>query len=433
MSVHAPGPVRELAESLEREGFETWCVGGAVRDALLGIPHLDWDFATAATPEQIVKVFGRRRTVPVGVKHGTVGVRDRDGVLHEVTTFRRDVRTDGRHAEVEFGVSLDDDLARRDFTINAIAFHPVREELRDPFGGRSDLERRLVRAVGDADARMREDRLRALRAIRFSARFDFALDDATWKAILGSAPALTRLSAERVQQELVKTLVQVRHPSKALELWRTSGALRVLIPPLAEVPDECLRAVDRVGWPETTTHPGLHDARTLTRLAVLCTGMQPAAVPAALRALRWSNQRVEWVAGLVQLWASLHAPLRALALADGSDDAALRRVVARAGRVHFAPLMRVVNARWRVATNPPAPDARHVARIYRRGVRIAFRDPIAAADLAIDGDDLVGAGLPPGPLLGQILRSLLDMVIEDPARNTREHLLEQARRLHGAP
>ena len=117
-----PESVKEIVARLERAGFETWCVGGAVRDALLGHPHLDWDFATAATPAQVMGVF--KRTVPVGVEFGTVGVLDSQSTMHEVTTFRRDVNTDGRHAVVEFGGSLDDDLARRDFTVNAIAYHP---------------------------------------------------------------------------------------------------------------------------------------------------------------------------------------------------------------------------------------------------------------------------------------------------------------------
>src|SRR4051794_36579859 len=168
--LNPPPAVLEIAARLEHAGFEAWCVGGAIRDVLLGHPHLDWDLATSATPDQVRELFGVKRTIPVGIAFGTVGVLDRDGAMHEVTTFRRDVRTDGRHAEVEFGVSLEDDLARRDFTINAIAYSASRDELRDPFDGRRDLDRRIVRAVGDADTRMREDRLRALRAIRFAAR-----------------------------------------------------------------------------------------------------------------------------------------------------------------------------------------------------------------------------------------------------------------------
>src|SRR6185437_12267772 len=142
-----PETVVEIARVLTTAGFETWCVGGAVRDALLGEAHLDWDLATAAKPSDVRRLF--RRTVPVGIEFGTVGVLDAANVMHEVTTFRRDVKTDGRHAEVEFGVSLEDDLARRDFTINAIAYDPLGGGLRDPFHGQEDLAARVVRAVGD--------------------------------------------------------------------------------------------------------------------------------------------------------------------------------------------------------------------------------------------------------------------------------------------
>ncbi|XWV16357.1 MAG: CCA tRNA nucleotidyltransferase [Gemmatimonas sp.] len=202
-----------------------------MRDALLGLAHLDWDLATSATPQQVRRLF--KRTVPVGIEFGTIGVLDRDGRMHEVTTFRHDVQTDGRHAIVQFGASLDEDLARRDFTINAIAYDPIAKVLRDPFEGRGDLSRRLVRAVGTADERMREDRLRALRAIRFAARFDFEIAPETWAAIVDSAPHLTRLSPERVKQELDKTMEQVLRPSVALTRWRESGAFTALIPVLS--------------------------------------------------------------------------------------------------------------------------------------------------------------------------------------------------------
>src|SRR5882757_8322548 len=168
--LHPTKSVLDIAARLEAAGFEAWCVGGAIRDALLGGHPLDWDIATSATPEQVRALFGSRRTIPVGIEFGTVAVLDEARLAHEVTTFRRDVRTDGRHAEVEFGVSLDDDLARRDFTINAVAYRPSTDEVRDPFGGRADLTAQVVRAVGDPDTRMREDRLRALRGIRFASR-----------------------------------------------------------------------------------------------------------------------------------------------------------------------------------------------------------------------------------------------------------------------
>jgi tRNA nucleotidyltransferase/poly(A) polymerase len=158
-----PREVRRIAETLEAAGFDTWCVGGAVRDNLLGEVNNDFDLATAARPEDVQRLF--TRTIPIGVDHGTVAVLDRHRKPHEVTTFRRDVKTDGRHAVVEFGASIDEDLARRDFTINAIAYHPLESEWRDPYDGHRDLERGVLRSVGDPSQRFREDYLRILRAL----------------------------------------------------------------------------------------------------------------------------------------------------------------------------------------------------------------------------------------------------------------------------
>src|SRR5688572_30274230 len=293
-----PPAVLEITRDHEKAGFEAWCVGGAVRDALLGHAHLDWDLATDATPDQVRKVFGGKRTIPVGIDFGTVGVLDAGGILHEVTTFRRDVKTDGRHAEVEFGASLDEDLARRDFTINAIAYSPSLGRLHDPFEGQQDLANRLVRAVGDPAARMREDRLRALRAIRFAARFDFEIDAKTWEGIQGSAPHLTRLSAERVKQELEKTMDQVSAPSRAFGLWRESGAIQVLVPELASVSDEALRALDYAAQPGPKTKPG----RRLNRLAVLLSDVPAGQVLEVATRLRFSKHEAQWISAMVERW-----------------------------------------------------------------------------------------------------------------------------------
>src|SRR2546422_9179428 len=162
-----PDEVLKIAQKLEQAGYETWCVGGAIRDNLLGLENHDFDLTTAAPPAQVRKLF--KRTVPVGIEHGTVAVLDRHNRSHEVTTFRRDIKTDGRHAVVEFGVSLMDDLARRDFTINAIAYHPGRHEWRDPFHGADDLEHRLIRSVGDPNWRVFGGQLRDLSGLRLRA------------------------------------------------------------------------------------------------------------------------------------------------------------------------------------------------------------------------------------------------------------------------
>jgi tRNA nucleotidyltransferase (CCA-adding enzyme) len=430
--------VLEIADRLEEAGYETWCVGGAVRDALLGRAHLDWDLATAARPEEVRRVFGRRFTVPVGVEHGTVGVLDRFGGLHEVTTFRRDVRTDGRHAVVEFGASLDDDLARRDFTINAIAYHPRSHTLRDPYGGRADLERGIVRAVGDPHARMREDRLRALRAIRFAGRLGFTIDPTTWSAILASAPQLGRLSAERVKQELEKTMEQLPRPSAALALWQQSGALSVLVPSLASVNPVTLAAVDCIPPPPAGVAPRQR-ARRIARFAVLLSHLDAAAAAAALTSLRFSRSDVVAVASVVDRWLAAGPAIERVLLESESiegqqtiDDAVVRRWLASIGRLNVPLVMRVASALWsaRRAASESAPNARAVRSLYRRLLRSRFRDAVELSDLAVDGDDLRRAGIPPGPSLGKILQALLERVIRDPSLNTPGWLVEEARRLY---
>ncbi|MGQ0538363.1 MAG: CCA tRNA nucleotidyltransferase [Gemmatimonadaceae bacterium] len=432
--VDPPPAVRELVVALERAGFETWCVGGAVRDALLGRPDLDWDLATAARPAEVRRVFGR--TVPVGIEFGTVGVFDRDGRLHEVTTFRRDVRTDGRHAVVEFGASLDADLARRDFTINAIAYSPSRNELRDPFGGMGDLSRGVIKAVGEARQRMQEDRLRALRAMRFAGRLDFAIEPATWRSIVESAPYLSRLSRERVKQEIEKTLEQVPKPSLTFRLWRDGLAFAQLLPDLASIGDAALSAIDMVPLPRAALSSAHARARSrversmLLRLALLFVPLAGREIASVMRNLRFSNQQVARTVQLVTAAQALGSELRAALLTGAPPpDAAVRRWAARAGRTVFPLVLRLAAAQWaaqRVMLDA-APTASAIRSFYRRAVTIAYRDPVEIADLAIDGSDLLEAGVAPGPQVGQILAVLLDDVLQDPSCNTRETLLARAR------
>jgi len=227
-----PDAVLRIAQQLESAGYETWCVGGAIRDNLLGVANHDFDLTTAAPPTEVRRLF--KRTVPVGIEHGTIAVLDRQKRQHEVTTFRKDIKTDGRHAVVEFGVSLMDDLARRDFTINAIAYHPIRHEWRDPFHGADDLERKLIRSVGDANWRFQEDYLRILRALRFSARFEFRIHPRTLEAAKANVQGLAQLSAERVRDEWFKGITTAKRVSKLLTLWMDIGAARIWLPEIRE-------------------------------------------------------------------------------------------------------------------------------------------------------------------------------------------------------
>jgi len=412
--LHPPDSVREICATLERAGHEAWCVGGAVRDALLGIETLDWDIATSAHPEQVQKLF--RRTIPVGIQFGTVGVLDKQGVLHEVTTFRHDVETDGRHAVVRFGASLTEDLARRDFTINAIAVHPETLEVRDPFDGRGDLAGRVVRCVGDAAERMREDRLRALRALRFAGRFDFALDPATWSAIRESAPHLGRLSMERVKQELEKVMEQVARPALTMERYRDAGILASLVPLIADAPPARFAALDFLARPGLTRRPD----RRMLRLAALF--VEPGVAPARtlereLKALKFSNDETRATVTLAQ--AAAHAPISA-------DPVELRRLIAKVGRLMVPGLSRLLWARAK-AEGIDAADGSGGVALYRRALRSAFTDPLTLADLALDGEDLRSAGVAPGKAMGEMLHRLLDVVLLDPAKNTRDALLAEVR------
>jgi tRNA nucleotidyltransferase (CCA-adding enzyme) len=383
-----PEGVLDIAQKLEAAGFEAWCVGGNLRDAFLQIQHSDYDIATSATPEQVQKLFPR--TVEVGIKYGTVGVLDRSRVLHEVTTFRRDVATDGRHAVVEYGASLEEDLARRDFTINALAYHPLRREWRDPFNGVADIEHHLVRAVGSPPERFREDYLRILRAVRFAARFDFSIDSETWDAARAAAPALRQLSAERVRDEWFKSLRTARSITQLVLLWIQVGAASVWIPELEGV----------AGFDNAFSDPpaGGRDPVVLTTL--LC--RNPVAV---LRRLKASNAEITRAAAM------LKGPEEPGSL----DERSVRRWLASVG-----PAADDLAHLWRLRHGGDPPWSAVAAEIRGRG------DPLTRGDLAISGGDLQALGIT-GPRLGETLAALLERVLDDPAANTRESLLTLAR------
>ncbi len=379
-----PSEVLDIAQTLERAGYETWAVGGALRDRLLGLAGGDVDLATAATPDQVQRLFPR--SVPVGVKYGTIGVLDRNRTLHEITTFRKDVKTDGRHAVVEFGVSLDEDLARRDFTVNALAYHPERG-WRDPFEGWPDLHRKLIRAVGDPAGRFAEDYLRILRALRFAARFEFTIDPATWEAARAAAPGLRGLSAERVRDEWFKGLETAGSLRRLVQLWQSSGAAEVWLPELAADPGLAEPAPER------------RDPVVLT--ALLC--REPATVLVRLRA---SNMEIGRARALE---AGPREP-------ESPEPLAVRRWMARVGPA-ADDLMLL--ARYRIGSVPAWVPVVEATR--------SRRDAVTRGQLAVTGEDLAGAGIEPGPAMGRLLERLLDLVIEDPALNTRDSLLRKVR------
>jgi tRNA nucleotidyltransferase (CCA-adding enzyme) len=377
-----PPDVLKIAKKLEDAGFETWCVGGAIRDNLLGLENHDFDLTTSAPPAEVQKVF--KRTVPVGIEHGTVAVLDSNNKPHEVTTFRKDIQTDGRHAVVEFGVSLMDDLARRDFTINAIAYHPIRHEWRDPFQGEQDLGKKLIRSVGDPNWRFQEDYLRILRALRFSARFAFRIHARTLEAAKANAQGLAQLSAERVRDEWFKGILTAVRVSRLVTLWQEVGATRIWLPELGTGSGE-QGAVDK-----------------LPRDPVLITASLAKDPASVLTRLKCSNRDIER-GRAIGAWRDRYP--------DAKDPVAIRRWLSGVGE-YVDDLLALL----------PAPRSllpKAVERIRNAG------DPLTLKDLAVKGDDLIAAGVRPGPDVGDALARLLEEVLEDPARNTKEYLLSR--------
>jgi len=378
-----PPEVLKIAQKLEDAGFETWCVGGAIRDNLLGVENHDFDLTTSAPPHDVQKVF--KRTVPVGIDHGTVAVLDAHNKPHEVTTFRKDIQTDGRHAVVEFGVSLMDDLARRDFTINAIAYHPIRHEWQDPFQGAQDLEKRLIRSVGDPNWRFQEDYLRILRALRFSARFEFRIHPRTLEAAKANAQGLAQLSAERVRDEWFKGIQTAKKVSRFVALWKDVGATRIWLPELGGAGSGEQGAVDK-----------------LPRDPVLITAYLARDPASLLTRLKCSNKDIER-GRAIGLWRDKYP--------DAKNPVAIRHWLAATGE-HADDLLVLL----------PAPSSllpKAVAAVR------AANPPLALKDLAVKGDDLIAAGVRPGPDVGEALARLLDEVLEDPARNTKAYLLSR--------
>src|SRR5437764_2496829 len=384
-----PAEVLRIARTLEEAGFEPWCVGGAIRDNLLELENHDFDLTTAAPPEDVRRLF--KRTVPVGIEHVTGAVRARDHRAHEVPTFRRHIRTDGRHAVVEVGVSPTDDLARRDFTINAIAYHPIRHEWRDPFKGAEDLRKKVIRSVGDANWRFQEDYLRILRALRFSARFDFRIHAGTLEAAKANAQGLAQLSAERVREEWFKGIRTAGRVSKLLALWIDVGATRIWLP---EIPGSGKRERGNVD--------------KLPREPVLVTAYLASDPASVLTRLKSSNKDIER-GRVIGQWRDKYP--------DPTHLPDVRKRLSLVGE--YADALLVLLPGLDVSRFPfPVSRLPKVVASIR-----AAKDPLTLKDLAISGDDLIAAGVRPGPEVGETLARLLGDVLDDPTRNTREQLL----------
>jgi putative nucleotidyltransferase with HDIG domain len=465
MKIHPT--VKETAAILEGAGKQAYLVGGAVRDLLRGRKAKDWDLATDALPEEVVALFHRKKglgsfVVPTGIKHGTVTVHFK-GLAMEVTTFRSEFGFSDRRRpdRVEFGNSIVADLSRRDFTMNAMAYKLPSGPLVDPFNGRKDIEKHLIRSVGKPEERFSEDGLRPLRALRFTSQLGFFLDGELRTAISGAIPYTAKVAPERVRDEIDKILA-TDSPSTALLLMEKTGLLELLIPELA-----ACRGVsqDRNGY-------GFHRFDVLDHSLLACNFA--ARDFSNEEGEKTSDSQTRLVRCLAALYHDIGKPLTAQTGEDGGwtfyrhekesarlaraillrfrypnfvidrvchlveehmfnyneswTDAAVRRFVIRAGEENLSDLFALRRADiYGMAGREPNWDT--LLPLHNRIEEVLARSrALSLKDLAISGSDLISLGIPPGKTIGIILNDLLESVLEDPDLNTKEKLMEIVRR-----
>lgn len=443
MKIELPRKVVLIIKNLQRHGYDAYAVGGCVRDSILNRKPEDWDITTSAKPEQVKRIF--RRTVDTGIEHGTVTVLiGKDGF--EVTTYRVDgLYEDGRHPkEVTFTSRLEEDLKRRDFTINAMAYNDD-ERLVDAFGGMRDLNYHLIRCVGDPKERFSEDALRILRAVRFSAQLAFPIEPETAEAIKSLAPNLEKISAERIQAELVKLLVS-DHPERIQDACEL-GITKVVLPEWD----------DMVGVKQNTPHHkydvAAHTVHALQnvkndkvlRLTMLFHDMGKPVMKATdengrdhfkghaiaseqiaktvMKRLKFDNDTIRKVTKLVAYHDYRMEP----------TGANVRRAMHEIGVELFPYYLAVrladTKAQSSYERRGKLENIIQIRELYRNALR--NKDCVTLKDLAVTGTDLINLGIAPGKELGTLLNELLDMVIEDPAWNQKGKLCDYVKERFG--
>ncbi|MBP3475689.1 MAG: CCA tRNA nucleotidyltransferase [Lachnospiraceae bacterium] len=436
MKIQLPDKVHKIIETLQAAGYEAYAVGGCVRDSILGREPNDWDITTSAKPEETKRLF--LRTIDTGIQHGTVTIMmDKEGF--EVTTYRIDGEyEDSRHPkEVTFTASLEEDLKRRDFTINAMAYNE-QDGLVDIFGGIRDMEAGVIRCVGDAKERFTEDALRMLRAVRFSAQLGYRIEEATGQAVRELAPSLQKISAERIQAELVK-LVTSPHPDY-LRIAYETGITKEVLPEfdlcmetpqnnphhcysvgehilhsmLAVEPDKVLRLgmlFHDIGKPQTLT---------IDEEGITHNKMHPVVgeemTKKILRRLKFDNDTIDKVSKIVLY----HDQEIAL------TDTGVRRAMNRMGEDIFPMILAVhradISAQSDYKKEEKLEKLAYIEQTYE-DIRNR-KEAVSLKDLAVTGSDLIALGMQPGRQIGEVLHELLELVLEDPALNQKEELLE---------
>ena len=428
MKIQIPAAAQEIVEKLCEHDYEAYLVGGCVRDMLLGREPGDWDITTSAKPEEVKAIF--HRTVDTGIQHGTVTVMmGKEG--YEVTTFRLDGDyTDGRHPDsVTFTPDLIEDLKRRDFTINAMAYNK-RQGLVDAFEGRKDLENGVIRCVGAAEERFTEDALRILLAIRFSAQLGFEIEEHTEHAIKKIASNLVHVSRERVQAELTKLLTSP-HPGRIRQVYETGISPWV---------SEAFQRIPEISGNACFHIPSSVPAEKSLRWAVFMRKCDPKEAVLVLKVLKLDNDTIYRVKTLVQ-WMSVSLcgePSEGSIQSD--QDAAvqaehfkkewsehgdriktrLRRVMSQMKPELFDDLL--TSKRCLAEECPPAAECLRALCSLRDEIR-RNGDCISLKTLAVTGNDLIKAGMKPGKEVGASLDHFLEIVLEEPEKNTKEYLL----------
>ena len=397
-----------LLDALHAAGYAAYAVGGCVRDSLLGRTAHDWDLCTSALPQQVMDLFGTEQCIPTGLQHGTVTIKY-GGQLYETTTFRTEGSyTDGRHPDaVQFVPDVREDLARRDFTINAMAYNEA-EGLVDPFGGQADLQNGLLRAVGEPQQRFTEDALRILRLYRFAARFGFALDAATARAARQLAPHLDCISAERIQEELAK-LLAAPQPGAYLE----PAVLAVVLPELTP-------AALEVAKPVLDACPA-GEENLPVRWAALLGALGEADTRRVLKRLRCSNACIEETAILVRETAGQGVSEEKASAHPG--DIHIRQLLGRYGLRTVERLCALCAALHPQAAPDCVLAAQRARQLEADGVCCRV------SQLAVNGRDLMAAGIPAGPALRRVLEALLDGVIRAEYPNEKSALLAAAQKI----
>ena len=444
MYIDLPGEVELIISELEKKGFEAWAVGGCIRDSVLNRKPGDWDITTNAKPAEVKSIF--KRTVDTGIQHGTVTVLIKDKSF-EVTTYRLDGKyEDSRHpSEVTFTTDLLEDLKRRDFTINAMAYNS-RAGLVDAFGGVVDIKKRLIRAVGSPEERFKEDALRIMRAVRFSASLDFDIEEKTFEAIKKETGNLKKISAERIREELVK-LIASSHPEKLLTLSEC-GITSVILPEFdRELATEQnnqhhqysvgIHTIEAMKYSVTFDDELTYDDRVVLRLTMLLHDMGKPALKTTdedgvdhfkghsaesvrlagdiLKRLKFDNATINKVSRLVKYHdhrkESSPANVRRTIVAVGKDLMPLWFKVRRCDVMGQSTYIREEKLK----------EIDSFEKVYRQVLRDG--DCLSIAELKLNGNDLMENGEPAGRKVGQTLSAMLDAVLEDPSLNTREGLL----------